>query len=388
MTPDTSAELRHRLLAALTADGTVTDPTVRRAGETVPRESFLGPAIYRPTTNARGVTVWTPTRRADTPPDEWLHLTYENSTHVTQVDGVLAEDASEPITGGAPTSSSTLPGVVLWMIERAGVTKGKRVLVIGAGTGLSTAYVCEIAGAENVTAVETDRAAADRARAALTRTGYTPNLITADGLNGYPPGAPYDVVLAFCSMRHVPYTLLRQLRPGGTLLVTIAGWGFGHGLVLLTAGESAHEASGRFVPGYTSFMMARPHRAPDRGPFELLPGHRRRTRIDPALLDDWTGMFVAQLAAPSAERFGAGGTHTLIDSATGSQARTEPGPDGDEWTVTQRGPLRLWDAVEDAVTIWQDQGAPHLSEFGLTITPQAQRVWLGIPGGPSWNLPI
>ncbi|MGW0897682.1 ATP-grasp peptide maturase system methyltransferase [Streptomyces goshikiensis] len=386
MTADTSTVLRRRLVEQLVDEDLLHDPDVRRAAGAVPRETFLGRAIYKPT-DPPGVTVWTPTRRDDVPADEWLRLTYQNTTWVTQIDGVLAEDAAGPVTGGTPTSSSTLPGLILWMIEQAGVARGKRVLIIGAGTGLSTAYVCEIVGAENTTAIETDPAAAERARKALAEAGYAPTLITGDGLRGHPDGAPYDVVLAFCSLRHVPYGLLRQVKEGGTLLVTLAGWGFGHGLVRLTAdGEGG--TAGRFLPGYTSFMMARTHDRPPHGPFELLPGEQRQSRIDPALLDDWSGRFVAQLAAPSAERLGAGYQQILLDVATGSQARTQVAEDGDGWTVIQRGPLKLWNAVEDGIALWQSHGSPHLSEFGMTITRDAQRVWLGSSDGPGWTLPI
>jgi methyltransferase of ATP-grasp peptide maturase system len=386
MTANTAESLRRRLVEQLVADGTVHDPGIRRAAETVPREVFLGPAIYKPS-SPPGVTVWTPIRRDETPVDEWLHLTYQDQTWVTQLDGVLAEDAVGPVTGGSPTSSSTLPGLVLSMIEQAGVAQGKRVLIIGAGTGLSTAYVCEVAGEENVTAIETDTAAAERARKALAEAGYAPVLITADGLRGYPGRAPYDIVIAFCSMRHVPYGLLRQIRTGGTLLVTLAGWGFGHGLVRLTVGANG-VTEGRFLPGYTSFMIARPHDRPPHGPFELLPGDERPSRVDPALLDDWTGRFVAQLAAPSAERLGAGAEQILLDVATGSQARTRAAADGEGWTVVQRGPLHLWTAIEDSLTQWQSHGSPHLSGFGVTITQDSQRVWLNAPDGPSWALPV
>ncbi|MFH8614729.1 ATP-grasp peptide maturase system methyltransferase [Streptomyces sp. NPDC017979] len=386
MTTSTTARaLRRQLVQHLVDEDVLHDHEVRRAGESVPREVFLGPAIYRPSPPP-GVTVWTPTRRVDTPSDEWLRLTYENTTWVTQLDGVLAEDATGPVTGGTPTSSSTLPGLVLWMIEQAGITEGKRVLVIGAGTGLSTAYICEVAGQENTTAVETDPVAAERARKALAEAGYGPALITGDGLLGYSGGAPYDVVIAFCSMRHVPYGLLRQVREGGTVLVTLAGWGFGHGLVRLTA-DATGGAEGRFLPGYTSFMMARPHDRPPHSRVELLPGDERPSRIDPALVDDWSARFVAQLAAPSAERLGVGAEQILLDVATGSQARTRPDGNGG-WTVTERGPLRLWRAVEDATATWQRAGAPHLSSFGLTITQDAQRVWIGTREGPGWNLPI
>lgn len=139
---------------------------------------------------------------------------YRNTTWVTQIDGVLAEDAAAPVTGGTPTSSSTLPGLVLWMIEQARVSAGSRVLITGAGTGLSTAYVCEIAGEGRTTAIETDPAVTERAREALAEAGYAPTPVTGDGLRGHAGRAPYDVVLAFCSMRHVPYGLLRQVEEG------------------------------------------------------------------------------------------------------------------------------------------------------------------------------
>ncbi|WP_181786231.1 ATP-grasp peptide maturase system methyltransferase [Streptomyces phytophilus] len=386
MTQETATELRRRLVEQLVADDVLRHPEVRRAAGAVPREVFLGSAVYKPS-SPPGVTVWTPIRRDGTPADEWLRLTYRNQTWVTQVDGVLAEDAAGPITGGSPTSSSTLPGVVLWMIEQAGVARGKRVLIIGTGTGLSTAYVSEVAGEWNVTSIETDTDAAERARKALGEAGYAPTLVTADGLRGYPDRAPYDVVIAFCSMRHVPYGLLQQIAPGGTLLVTLSGWGAAYGLVRLTI-EDSRTAHGSFLPGHTSFMIARPHDRPPHGTFELLPGEERPSRIDPALLDDWTGRFVAQLAAPSAERLGAGAEQVLLDVATGSQARVRAADDGEGWKVIQRGPLDLWKSVEDSVATWRSHGSPILSEFGMTITPDAQRVWLGAPDGPGWALPV
>lgn len=221
MTHDTAPALRRRLADELVDTGQLHTPELRRAVETVPRETFLGPAIYRPT-EPPGPTAWTPVRRESVPAGEWLNLAYQNTTWVTQVDGVLAEDATGPLTG-TPTSSSTLPGLVTWMIEQAGTAHGQRVLIVGAGTGLSTAYVCELIGATNTTAVETDPAAAERARKALAEAGYSPSVITGDGLLGHAEGAPYDTVLAFCSMRHIPYGLLRQISEGGTLLITLSG---------------------------------------------------------------------------------------------------------------------------------------------------------------------
>nr|WP_260987885.1 hypothetical protein [Streptomyces sp. CFMR 7] len=62
-------------------------------------------------------------------------------------------------------------------------------------------------------------------------------------------------------------------------------------------------------------------------------------------------------------------------------------PKGTGWSVHQHGPLRLWDQVEDALLQWQKAGAPDLTEFGMTATPESQTVWIGSPQGPSWQLP-
>lgn len=244
------------------------------------------------------------------------------------------------------------------MIEHGGIRLGDLVLEIGTGTGYSTALLRNVLGDHNVTSVEVDQHAADRARKALAEGGRVPALITGDGLLGAPGGAPYDRLIAACSVRYVPYTV-----------------------------GAEGEATGHFLPGHTSFMIARSHDHPPRGTIDFMPGEQRPSRIDPALLDDWSGRFVAQLAAPSAERLGAGAEQVLLDVATGSQARTRPAERGG-WSVAQRGPLKLWDAVEDAVEAWQAAGSPHLSAFGLTIAREGQRVWLGSPDGPGWLLPV
>jgi methyltransferase of ATP-grasp peptide maturase system len=381
---DASA-LRRSLAATLAEERWLRTAHWRAAVEAVPRETFLGPAIYH-ASEPPGPTTWTPVRRDSVPTDKWLSWAYQNSTWITQIDGILAENAPGPVQG-APTSSSTLPGLVVQMIEESGTRPGDRVLEIGTGTGYSTALMSHVLGDGNVTSIEVDAATAERAHRALAETGHSPTLITGDGLLGHPDAAPYDRLIATCSVRHVPYAWLRQMASGGTILVTLSGWSHAHALVRLTVDDDGH-ASGRFLPGYTSFMIARPHDKPPHSTIELTPGAARSCRIDPALLDDWSGRFVAQLAAPSAERLGQGAHQILLDIATGSMARTRPTEDGGGHRVEQRGPLRLWDAVEDAVDAWQQAGSPHPSAFGLTITPEHQRIWLGDPEGPAWDLPI
>ncbi|MFC4016087.1 ATP-grasp peptide maturase system methyltransferase [Nonomuraea purpurea] len=373
----TAERLRRELATALTATGALNDPSWRRAVETVPRELFLGAAVYR----GPG---WTPVLRDRTPGEKWLEMAYTDETWVTQVNGIPAEVATKPVLGD-PTSSSTMPSLVVKMLERAGIGHGDTVLEIGTGTGYSTALMCERLGDDKVTSVEYDEHAAARAREALRFAGYAPTLVVGDGLAGYQKNAEYDRLIATCSVRYIPAAWMFQVREGGTITAPLSGWMTGSALAHLTLFDDG-TAGGRFLADDVSFMFARPHARPPRSSYLIGVGEERDSAIDPGLLDDWTGLFVAQLGAPSAEKLEVGDDVVLLDVATGSQATTRRSPGGG-WTVRQHGPLRLWDAVENAILTWQEAGCPHQSGFGLTVTREAQRVWLGDSDGPSWNLP-
>ncbi|MFD7641660.1 ATP-grasp peptide maturase system methyltransferase [Kitasatospora sp. NPDC059795] len=375
----TSAELRAALVDGFTGDDMVTDPAWNRAAKSVPRELFVG-SYFLPVEGSTP-TEYRPVREGE--PD-WLEGVYTNQTLITQLDGhIRPEDGTA---SGSPSSSSTLPSLVLRMWHQLDTEAGHQVLEIGTGTGYSTALGAYRLGDANITSIEYDQAVGEAAAAALKSAGHAPRLIIGDGLLGDPDGGEYDRLIATCSVRYIPQPWLYQVKPGGRILVTLSGWAYGFGLALLTVTEPG-SATGRFLPGWTSFMIARPHDRPPRQSVALLPGDERPTRINPEIISTWTGGWVAQLAAPSAERMGAGGQQILSDVATGSQARTMPNPDRG-WTVTQRGPLRLWDQVESAVEAWRAAGEPHQDGFGITVTPLGQRVWIGSEAGPGWNLPI
>ncbi|KUJ70144.1 methyltransferase [Streptomyces albus subsp. albus] len=374
------AALRQALADRIAERGSLTDPAWRAAIESVPREVFLGPAVFRP-----NGTAWEPLLRDQAGEDEWLRLAYQDRTWVTQVEGIDTADADGPVSG-SPTSSSTLPSLVVRMLELAEITETDRVLEIGTGTGYSTAILSHRLGNECVTSIEYDPAVAERAAAALRQTGFAPTLVVADGLQGHRPGAPYDALVATCAVRGIPFSWMAQVREGGTLTTTISGWMLASGLIRLTLAEDG-SASGRFTGDQVSYMLARPHERPPHPGFFQHHGTVRECRVAPNELESWTGRFLAQLAAPSAELMSTGDGVILWDVATGSQAWTEPA--WDAWRVHQHGPLRLWDQVEDAITAWRKAGAPDQSAFGMTVTADhTQHVWINDPGGPSWALPV
>ncbi|MGH3799878.1 MAG: hypothetical protein ACRDTD_07070, partial [Pseudonocardiaceae bacterium] len=116
-------------------------------------------------------------------------------------------------------------------------------------------------GAHHVVSVEIDPAVAKHARHALAGAGYGAiSVITGDGVDGYPPGAPYDRVISTVAAAEVPHAWVAQTRPGGLVLTP---WGTAYypgGLLALTVDRDG-TATGRIV-GPASFMWLRAQRIP------------------------------------------------------------------------------------------------------------------------------
>ncbi|MEF3114470.1 ATP-grasp peptide maturase system methyltransferase [Streptomyces chrestomyceticus] len=389
----TAADLRHQLTTRLADTGRLHSPQWRAAVATIPRHEFVR-RFYRET-DAPGLTTWAPVTPELSGVEEWLRQVYADETLITQFDGREIDWSDpQPIIGAHPTSSSTLPALVVSMLEELQVHDGMNVMEIGTGTGYSTALMCHRLGAEQVTSIETDPAVAARARDALDRCGYAPRLIVGDGLAGDPEGAPYDRVIATCGVRYIPHAWVRQARPGGLILATLRGWMRSLGLVRLTI-DHGERAEGRFVTGDPSFMIARQQDAP--ASLGMIPapddGASRTTPYGPDVLTQAGSGFVAQLVMPSARFFSTpadngtpAGTYVLDATDKSFAVLTRKGQD--EWNVRQGGPVALWDVLENALDTWRAAGSPKPTEFGITVTATDQRVWLGSTDGPNWRLPI
>lgn len=385
--PDAS-QLRRNLADELEANGDLRNPPWRMAVERVPREAFLGERVYRRVDTPAG-TLWEPATPAAIGQAKWLELANQNTTLVTQIDA--SDQTGEGPVQGAPTSSSTLPGLVIRMLEDLDPHPGHTVLEIGTGTGYSTALLCERLGDARVISMEVDQGIAVRAERALASVGYHPTLVTGDGLAGHAARAPYDRIIAACSVRSIPPEWMTQARPGGRILVTLSSWLYGSGLVALET--NGNEAHGHFLTGTVSFMPARGHAAPPLS--RLFPAREGDTRVTACgadILGDWMGRFLAGLAAPAAQHahLSGGGdspaTDFITEQATGSHAWLTRA-DG-TWIVQQHGPTRLWDQIEQTYDIWRQAGQPPQQDFTLHVTPHGQIVRLTAPRGThDWPLP-
>ncbi|MFI1564974.1 ATP-grasp peptide maturase system methyltransferase [Streptomyces sp. NPDC020490] len=381
--PETDAvRLRGAMAEDLAARGLLDDPAWRAAVQAVPRHRFV-PGFYLPggEPDGRGLTVWQPVTAA-LDHGRWLAAAYSDTTLITQFDGD-EPDWKDPAErhGGAPTSSSTLPSLVLRMWADVEVREGHTVLEIGTGTGYSTALACERLGSGGVTSIEVDARRLEQAAGALHACGYTPTLAVADGLYGYWPEAPFDRIVAACSFRAVPPALVAQTRPGGKILLTLSGWLYGYARVLLTVAEDG-TAEGRLLGGTVSFMSARTHAAPAFGnPAHWaaeLPERPRTARHDPERITAATEeafhlRFLVQSAVPDVQMVAVGDVVHLVDVVSGSAAALTTDGDGGG-KVREGGPVRLWERVERVLDAYDEAGRPGPETFTLCVDEGGQHL--------------
>jgi methyltransferase of ATP-grasp peptide maturase system len=380
-TSDAAAGLRARLAELLADSEGLNDPAWRKTVETVPRHVFV-PGFYLEdgTAGELRLTRWRPVTEAEDR-DLWLRAAYENRTLITQFDHDEPDWASavERI-GGIPTSSASLPSLVVRMWQDAELAVGHSVLEVGTGTGYSTALACELLGSDAVTSVEVDPTRLDRAAAALHACGYAPAIATADGLYGYAPRAPFDRIVAACSVRAIPRQWIAQTRPGGKILTTLGGWLSGYARALVTVHPDG-TASGPLLAGTISFMPARAQEPPMAGnPAHwegLLTSRPREARHSPDRINEPTpeaffARFIAQCAAPDAQMSTFSNQVVLIDAVSGSAAALTRRADG--WQVREGGPVALWERIERALDLFDAAGRPAPETFRLRIDEDGQRL--------------
>lgn len=127
------------------------------------------------------------------------------------------EDAPLPIGFGQTASQPSLQALY---IKTLGIGPKDRVLEIGTGSGYQTALLAHLAS--QVFSIERIRALSVQARRALDALRISNvALLVGDGTVGWSRFAPYDAILVSAGAPAVPEALVKQLAPGGRILIPI-----------------------------------------------------------------------------------------------------------------------------------------------------------------------
>jgi protein-L-isoaspartate(D-aspartate) O-methyltransferase len=114
------------------------------------------------------------------------------------------------------------PMVIARLVQMLAIREGDRALVIGAGAGYGAALVA--ASGAHTTALEEDPGLLALARTALAGSAPEVSLVSGGLIDGWPAGAPWDVILIEGGVEFVPPAIAGQLRsPGGRLTTVLVG---------------------------------------------------------------------------------------------------------------------------------------------------------------------
>ncbi|WP_240690695.1 methyltransferase domain-containing protein [Amycolatopsis sp. CFH S0078] len=363
-----------RLADALRDNGDLRSRQWHSAVSEVPRH-LLVPLAYEQDRTGEWVEI-------DTAAD--LARAYSPETLVTAL--ARTGDHEEPI------SSSTKPDLMVRMLEILDVRDGQKVLEIGTGTGYNAALLAHRLGDDRVFSVDVGEDLVDVARERLAAAGYRPLLVAADGAAGLAEHAPFDRIIATCSVPRVPWTWAEQLAPDGAILVDVK--------LAVSAGNLVHlhrvgdKLEGHFTSRWAAFMAMRPGTPtiPSAQPANRATGSRTRPTDAPAAPwnDAPVAWFLAQLKLPGGLSFG----YELDPETMQPAAVTLSAPDG-SWaraaltgsTVTEGG-TPLWSSIEWAHDLWTSAGRPGWDRLGLTVEPTGEHtIWIDHPASEHhWRL--
>ncbi|MCF3137558.1 methyltransferase domain-containing protein [Streptomyces olivochromogenes] len=316
---DLAASARAALVREIEASGAwADDPVWREAFSAVPRHLFV-PYYYIGVLGGYE-RCWC--ESADPAARErWVRGAYADAPLATRLrDGELV-------------SSSSQPSLMARMLAELRVADGDRVLEIGAGTGYNAALLAHRLGDDDlVTTIDLEPEITESARQHLAAAGHHPVVVTGDGARGVPERAPFDRIIATCTLSSVPRAWLAQCRPGARILAPLAT-----GLIVLTVRDAGH-AEGRFLNAPAYFVPLRGEHRPE-------PVPAASAAVPPRARDHELFRFLLAL------------TRTALD------------------------PL-------EAYALWEGEGMPRRERYGITVGGERTWAWLDDPEGPyTWPLP-
>jgi len=112
------------------------------------------------------------------------------------------------------------PYVVALMTDLTRVKPAQKVLEVGTGSGYQAAVMAHLVQA--VYTIEIVEPLGLQATQRLRKLGYdNVQVRLGDGYHGWEEHAPYDAILVTAAASHIPPPLIRQLKPGGRMVIPV-----------------------------------------------------------------------------------------------------------------------------------------------------------------------
>jgi len=158
--------------------------------------------------------------------------------------GRAYDDRPLPIGHGQTISQ---PYIVGYMTELLQLEPGDHVLEVGTGSGYQAAILGQIV--DQVATVEIVEALAESAARDLRELGYENiTVLHGDGYFGYEAEAPYDAIIVTAAAGHIPPPLLKQLKPGGRMVIPVGRSGWTQNLMLVEKNAQGDVTTRNLLP--------------------------------------------------------------------------------------------------------------------------------------------
>ena len=139
------------------------------------------------------------------------------------------------------------PYIVAIMTHLLQVDKDDRVLEIGTGSGYQVAVLAELV--KKAYSIEIIEPLGKEAENRLQRLGYENiELAIGDGYYGWEKHAPFDAIIVTAAASHIPPPLIKQLKPGGRMLVPVGSRFMVQELLLVQKSESGEVSTRQLLP--------------------------------------------------------------------------------------------------------------------------------------------
>ena len=139
------------------------------------------------------------------------------------------------------------PSLVALMTHLLRPERNDIVLEVGTGSGYQAAILSRFVG--KVYSVEILEPLANEAQQRLRQLGYRNVVVKhGDGYLGWPEHAPFDGIIVTAGAPHVPPSLLKQLKPGGRMVIPVGPAYATQQLKLIIKGADGRIKEERIIP--------------------------------------------------------------------------------------------------------------------------------------------